>query len=192
MDSINIIKRKYRRIGMIHNIHKLIVQNSALFLRPPVQLLPETMQKKILLSLLESICKEGLEEGDFDFLTGKWLKVGIKDLNIYKLISYEKGRLIVESWKRDKEVDVTFSGNLNDLILITGRIEDPDTLFFQRRLEIEGDTELGLEVKNLLDNIDFDGLPKLIQISIRELAEFVYKGLHQSPIKQKESNVYSN
>jgi predicted lipid carrier protein YhbT len=28
--------------------------------------------------------------------------------------------------------------------------EDPDTLFFQRRLVIEGDTELGLQVKNLM------------------------------------------
>lgn len=49
----------------------------------------------------------------------------------------------------DKPVaeDVSFSGNLNDLVLIAGRKEDPDTLFFQRRLSIEGDTELGLEVK---------------------------------------------
>lgn len=34
------------------------------------------------------------------------------------------------------------------------RQEDPDTLFFSRRLMIEGDTELGLFVKNLLDRIE--------------------------------------
>ena len=32
--------------------------------------------------------------------------------------------------------------------------EDPDTLFFSRRLVSEGDIELGLIVKNLLDAID--------------------------------------
>ena len=31
------------------------------------------------------------------------------------------------------------------------RLEDPDTLFFSRRLVIEGDTELGLALKNALD-----------------------------------------
>jgi len=35
------------------------------------------------------------------------------------------------------------------------REEDPDTLFFNRKLVIEGDTELGLIVKNLLDSIDW-------------------------------------
>ena len=33
--------------------------------------------------------------------------------------------------------------------------EDPDTLFFKRKLQIEGDTELGLITKNLLDSVDW-------------------------------------
>jgi predicted lipid carrier protein YhbT len=42
---------------------------------------------------------------------------------------------------------------------LVSRQEDPDTLFFLRRLMIEGDTELGLAVKNLLDSRDPDDLP---------------------------------
>ncbi|HLV27960.1 MAG TPA: SCP2 sterol-binding domain-containing protein, partial [Burkholderiaceae bacterium] len=38
------------------------------------------------------------------------------------------------------------------------RGEDPDTLFFSRRLVMEGDTELGLLVKNTLDALDMDVL----------------------------------
>ena len=34
----------------------------------------------------------------------------------------------------------------------------PTPLFFQRRLQMEGDTELGLEVKNFLDGLDVDSL----------------------------------
>ena len=38
------------------------------------------------------------------------------------------------------------------------RQEDPDTLFFNRELEITGDTELGLIVKNMLDAIEWPQL----------------------------------
>jgi len=88
--------------------------------------------------------------------------------------------------------DVAFRGNLNDLVLIAGRKEDPDTLFFQRRLSIEGDTELGLEVKNLMDSVDLQSLPKPLQTLLNQLADFVQKGL-QSPATQSEViNAYSN
>ncbi len=79
---------------------------------------------------------------------------------------------------------MSFSGNLNDLVLIAGRKEDPDTLFFQRRLSIEGDTELGLEVKNLMDSVDLEQLPKAMQVALNQLADFVQKGfksLHNNP-----------
>ncbi|MCL4169467.1 UNVERIFIED_CONTAM: hypothetical protein GTU68_025968, partial [Idotea baltica] len=110
------------------------------------------MQKKILLEGLKQVFHEALEDGDFEFLEGKWLKVSIIDLELHWFISYKDEKLIVSD-KAENE-DVSFSGPLNDLILIAGRKEDPDTLFFQRRLKIEGDTELGLEVKNLMDSVD--------------------------------------
>lgn len=54
--------------------------------------------------------------------------------------------------------ELTISASLRDFIALGLREEDPDTLFFARRLLIEGDTELGLTVKNLLDSIDWAGL----------------------------------
>jgi predicted lipid carrier protein YhbT len=39
-------------------------------------------------------------------------------------------------------------------MLLARRQEDPDTLFFSRRLSMEGDTELGLLVKNTIDSIE--------------------------------------
>ena len=50
--------------------------------------------------------------------------------------------------------DLTISAAARDFLLLIGRREDPDTLFFSRRLVSEGDTELGLTVKNLLDALD--------------------------------------
>lgn len=50
--------------------------------------------------------------------------------------------------------DLTISATVRDFLLLLTRREDPDTLFFSRRLVSEGDTELGLIVKNLLDALD--------------------------------------
>ena len=47
--------------------------------------------------------------------------------------------------------DVTVRASLADYLALALRREDPDTLFFTRRLVIEGDTALGLEIKNALD-----------------------------------------
>ena len=54
--------------------------------------------------------------------------------------------------------DLTISASARDLIALSLREEDPDTLFFSRRLLMEGETDLGLLVKNTLDAIDWDAL----------------------------------
>ncbi|HEX9812240.1 MAG TPA: SCP2 sterol-binding domain-containing protein [Burkholderiales bacterium] len=51
---------------------------------------------------------------------------------------------------------VRIRGGLRDFLALVRRREDPDTLFFQRRLCIEGDVEAGLHVKNLIDSLDYD------------------------------------
>lgn len=55
---------------------------------------------------------------------------------------------------RGDKPDLTISASLHDFVQLAARKEDPDTLFFSRRLLMEGDTELGLMVKNTLDAID--------------------------------------
>lgn len=175
---------------MINKIRRQLVQNAASILRSPVQLLPQVVQKKALLEGLKLVFKEALEDGDFEFLEDKWLKVEVKDLQLHWYISYQNQHLVVAD-KAQKE-DVCFSGNLNDLVLIAGRKEDPDTLFFQRRLTIEGDTELGLEVKNLMDSVDLEQLPKAMQFSLNQLADFVHKGVQSPQTDSGVLNAYSN
>lgn len=52
--------------------------------------------------------------------------------------------------------DVRIRGGYEDFWCLATRSEDPDTLFFQRRLTIEGETETGLALKNLLDGMEYD------------------------------------
>ncbi len=177
---------------VINKIRSQLVQNAASILRSPVHLIPSFVQKKAMLDSMLMVFREAIDDGDFAFLSDKWLKIEIHDMNLHWYISYQNDNLIIAN----KEVieDVRFSGNLNDLVLIAGRKEDPDTLFFQRRLLIEGDTELGLEVKNLMDSIDLEQFPKPMQVVLQQLAEFVHKGLSE-PAAQSNNEVvhaYSN
>lgn len=54
--------------------------------------------------------------------------------------------------------DLIISATTRDYLALALREEDPDTLFFSRRLRMEGDTDLGLLVKNTLDAVDWDAL----------------------------------
>lgn len=57
--------------------------------------------------------------------------------------------------------DLSFRANLSAFMQLLARQEDPDTLFFNRELSVEGDTELGLYVKNMLDAVEWPQLPRL-------------------------------
>ncbi|WP_261816757.1 ubiquinone anaerobic biosynthesis accessory factor UbiT [Vibrio gallicus] len=160
---------------MLDKVRHHLVSNAASILKRPAKLLPSKLHSISMLEGLKMVFKEALEDGDFEFLQDKWLKVSVIDLDLEWFISFQDEVLIVET--QAQAHDVSFSGTLNDLILIAGRKEDPDTLFFQRRLSIEGDTELGLEVKNLMDSVDLDALPKVVTIGLSQLATFVSKGV---------------
>ncbi len=57
--------------------------------------------------------------------------------------------------------DLSLRANLSAFLQLLTRKEDPDTLFFNRQLSIEGDTELGLIVKNMLDAVEWPNLPTI-------------------------------
>lgn len=139
-------------------------------LRPTLKFVPFSLHKNLLLPALHSVFKEAIEDGDFEFLTNRWLKISISDLEVNWWLSYQDGKLIMADPNNAPQEDVSFSANGDDLVLIAGRKQDPDTLFFQRRLKIEGDTELGLEVKNLIDAIDIDQLPSSVHSLVAEIA----------------------
>lgn len=146
-------------------------------LRPSLRLIPFKAQKALLLPALTSVFGEAITEGDFEFLQGKWLKIVITDLAITWWLSFDENKLVMassdEMATNNINEDVSFSATGDDLILIAGRKQDPDTLFFQRRLKIEGDTELGLEVKNLIDAIDIEQLPSSIHSLVDYSANFL-------------------
>jgi predicted lipid carrier protein YhbT len=125
-------------------------------------IIPFALRRSVMTRLMAQAFKEPLEDGDFEFLEGRWLKVEISDAKLAWFFSYsDTGKLIIA---QQAEADACIRGNLKEFMLLASREEDPDTLFFQRRLMIEGDTEIGLAVKNLMDSVDHDSMPPMIRL----------------------------
>lgn len=162
---------------MLNKVHALLVENTPLALSKPLQLIPFSLKQKIMEQLLQTQFERSLADGDLDFLENRWLKIEVRDLQLVWFISNINNKLVVS---RAEIPDVSFSGNTNDLVLVATRRQDPDTLFFQRKLIVEGDTELGLCVKNLMDSIDLDSMPKYIRLGLENLANFIEKGKQNS------------
>ncbi|MFT5759323.1 MAG: putative lipid carrier protein YhbT [Alteromonadaceae bacterium] len=161
------------RLQLPSNTQRLIINLMPEILKPSLRLVPYTLQKSLLLAALHSVFKEAIEEGDFEFLQGKWLRISISDLAVNWWLSFDHNELVMASKQALINEDVSFTASGDDLILIAGRKQDPDTLFFQRRLKIEGDTELGLEVKNLIDAIDIENLPSKVHKFVDFIASYL-------------------
>lgn len=123
----------------------------------PGRLIPYSAQKQVLAVVLNQAFREPLKHGELDFLEGAKVRIKVTDLCIDWLICVGSDKFTPID--RKVEDDVCISGESTDFILLATRQADPDTLFFQRRIRIEGDTELGLGVKNTMDSMDWDDLP---------------------------------
>ena len=85
-------------------------------------------------------------------LVGKKLRLRVTDTQWTFDFEWANGRFVACTNK--DAADLTLSASAYDFVLLARRQEDPDTLFFSRRLSMEGDTELGLLVKNTMDAIE--------------------------------------
>ncbi len=77
--------------------------------------------------------------------------------------------------------DLTISATARDFLLLLARREDPDTLFFSRRLVSEGDTELGLTVKNLLDALEPDTILRRLPAPLAHAARRMMATWYDNP-----------
>lgn len=139
--------------------------------KTPFRLLPLKIQLIIADKVSNFIFKQQLADGDLYFLEEAALRIQINDLTYDWQVSVRQDRLTFSPGTHT--ADTTFSGNSKEFLLLASRREDPDTLFFQRRLSIEGNTELGLQVKNLIDSVDMDDLPTALNHALYLTADFV-------------------
>lgn len=122
----------------------------------PLGIIPDKLHSTAVVTLLNRVFASALRSGELDFMQGRTLRVHVRDMRLRFSLTLMQGRLV--SAREGRLPDLTISGKLHAFLLLAARREDSDTLFFRRRLHMEGDTELGLEIKNFLDAQDVESL----------------------------------
>lgn len=100
---------------------------------------------------------------DWDHVQGRRFCVTVKDMGLRLHFSIRANGFHAE---RNGLADVTFTATAQDFARLALRLEDPDTLFFNRRLLIEGDTDLGLTVKNMLDAVELESVTAAMPLGL--------------------------
>ena len=99
-----------------------------------------------------------LPQDSLELLEGRSFLIDVLDSGGRACFTYRDG-LFRPLFTPPETLDLAFRANLSAFLQLVARQEDPDTLFFNRELSIEGDTELGLVVKNMLDAVEWPELP---------------------------------
>ena len=86
-------------------------------------------------------------------LLHRGLRIGVRDAGVGFDFAWS-GRAFAALPSTRQTPDLTITATAADFLALARREQDPDTLFFARRLVMEGDTELGLMVKNMLDALE--------------------------------------
>ena len=119
-----------------------------------LRLLPEAPPANMLaLALNAGICFGLVSRGALEPLQGKTVSLEASDLGTRVRVSYDGNRF--KAYGGSAPTDLTIRSTVSGYLALALRREDPDTLFFTRRLVMTGDTDLGLVVKNTLDAISW-------------------------------------
>lgn len=136
--------------------------------RPVCLLFRPRLQAYVLQRLIDESLGAMLKDGALDPLDGRRVGIAVTDLGLQWVLAIGNRRIHVRPGNLDAEA--TIQGSATDLLLLASRLEDADTLFFQRRLQLTGDTELGLTARNLLDQIPWDTLPLHLRGTLEKTA----------------------
>ena len=131
----------------------------------PGRVLPYSLQRPALSMALNEAFRAPLRHGELEFLQGRRVRIEVTDLCLDWLIEVMADRFRAIDRRLDE--DVRISGDALAFLLLATRRADPDTLFFHRRIRVQGDTELGLGVKNTMDGMDWDELPAPLKKLLR-------------------------
>lgn len=136
------------------------MEQSSKYATPPllakfIGSLPRYPGSFLFASGLNLILARHLHPDTLEMLEDKTLRIQAIDANLYFDYVWRNNAFRADNHGAVTP-DLTIKANVWDFYCLIQRHEDPDTLFFGRRLIIEGNTELGLMVKNTLDSIDME------------------------------------
>lgn len=134
---------------------------------PVLRLVPAGVQARLLEAVFTRVLGAALAQGALDPLEGRRIGIEVVDLGLRWVLRVRSRHLQVSG---DGLAEATVRGAAVDLMLLASRREDADTLFFQRRLVLTGDVELGLTARNLLDQLPWSEVPLAQRIVLHRAA----------------------
>lgn len=134
----------------------------------PMAWLPDAWQRHVFELAMRHVMAGPVAAGALEFLCERRIGIEVSDLGLRWVVSVQADQLIVCA--PDLEPEAIVRGTATDLLLLASRMEDADTLFFQRRLVMTGDTELGLTARNLLDQLPWENVPLGLRIVLNRCA----------------------
>ena len=142
----------------------------------PFTLIPGPVHSTILTTALNVLFAGRIQaDSEFEFLRDRVLVIKVRDAKVEYHFRFAGPAGFVPC-QPTQPPELTISGTIYDFLALATRREDSDTLFFNRRVVMEGDTALGLELKNLLDGMDPEALggplPRLLRAANRLLAAY--------------------
>lgn len=115
----------------------------------PLRLLPAGPLAYAITQLLNRLFAEAIAQGQLDFLNAHRVRIQIDDLDLAFTLHFEDRRL--RALVTRAAADVCIRASTLSLLQLALQRVDQDTLFFQRKLHIDGAVELALALKNFLD-----------------------------------------
>jgi predicted lipid carrier protein YhbT len=131
------------------------------FVAAVLRRLPSWPPSFVMAAGLNAVLAPQLPQDVRDALRTRKLRIEVRDAGVSLDFTWTGRRFAALA--RQATTDLTISATAPDFLRLARREEDPDTLFFSRRLSMQGDTELGLLVKNTLD---------ALELPVFELARF--------------------
>ncbi len=158
------------KVVLMQPIESWIIAQVPRMARAGQWLMPKPLAAKLLSQLFNHLFADELQAGELDFLADRCLQIEVDDWQLALYISLQQQGLLVSLYPR--LADVSMGCDWQSFCLMINQRVDPDTLFFNRRLRLTGDTELGLYVKNFLDGLDLERkLPKPLFSASQQLAD---------------------
>jgi len=142
-----------------------------------LRLIPPDWQGRMLTKLMNRLVVSALPPDTLTFLAQRKLAIEVGDLGL-RWVFMGNGKNL-QALPTETPAEATIRGKVLDLLLLASQLEDPDTLFFQRRLTMTGDTALGLETRNVLDQLPWEKLTPGLRIMLNRLAR-VAQAAHEA------------
>lgn len=119
----------------------------------PLRLLPDEVHSFLAAATCNHLLRGQTLTERFLEIEGKTVALRVQDVPCTVQFRFRGGRLRPAP---NVAPDAVISGDVLAFMELLRGTQDPDTLFFRRKLCMEGDTETGVHIKNILAALEYD------------------------------------